>query len=79
MTFLNNVVKRINATLAATDPVTQQKYNEYVAQYEEFLQFPRTTPIESLDQNYLYVIRNAFYDDYVARLDANGSVYPSRW
>lgn len=76
--FLNNVVTRIKATLAATDPVTQQKYNEYVAQYEEFLQFPRTTPIESLDQNYLYVIRNAFYDDYVARLDANGSVYPSK-
>ena len=72
------MVKRINATLAATDPVTQQKYNEYVAQYEEFLQFPRTTPIESLDQNYLYVIRNAFYDDYVARLDANGTVYPSK-
>ncbi len=77
--FLNNVVTRIKAALAKSGNVTQATYNELVAQYEQFLQYPRTTPLEAIDQNYLYVIRNAYYDDYVARLDANGDIYPSRW
>jgi glycosyl hydrolase family 20, domain 2 len=76
--FLNNVVTRIKAALAKSGNVTQATYNELVAQYEQFLQYPRTTPLEAIDQNYLYVIRNAYYDDYVARLDANGDIYPSK-
>ena len=61
--FLNNVVTRIKAALANSGNVTQATYNELVAQYEQFLEYPRTTPLEAIDQNYLYVIRNAYYDD----------------
>ena len=76
--FLTDVVKRIKATLAQPGEVTQQTYNDYLALYDQYLRYPRTTPIEALDQNYLYVIRNAYYDDYVARLDASGNIYPSK-
>ena len=76
--FLRDVVRQITATLAASKEVQQSTYNDYVAKYEVFLKYPRTTPVEALDENYLYVIRNANNDYYVARLNTAGEIYPSR-
>lgn len=59
--------------------MSHAEYMEYATLYQQFLSFPRTSIVESLDEAYWYKIRNGYFTDYYAKLNpADNNVYPVR-
>lgn len=76
--FLKDLSARVKNALATASEISQSQYETFVADYNAFLKMPRLTPVQSLEEGFYYVIRNAHFQNYLARVNAQNKVYPSQ-
>ena len=62
--------------LASTETVSEETYLAYVEIYNRFLAYPTTSPVDMLDEAYLYRIRNAYFTAQYAKGVSTGEVQP---
>lgn len=74
--FLANEVVTPAAAAVKEGNVTQEVYTKYLDLYAEFMAMPRTSAAEGLDEGYYYRIRNAYFTNYYAAVNASGNVAP---
>lgn len=73
----NSIVTPATADLQTT--VTKATYDKYVDLYRQYLAMPKVMPTDLLDTTAVYRIRNAYYTDYFAAVNAtNGDVTPAK-
>lgn len=66
--FLNsNVVVPGQAEVAASDLISEETYDKYLALYNEYLAMPRKQVYDALDEGYYYRIRNVYFSNYYAK------------
>ena len=70
--FLANEVVTPAAAAVKEGNVTQEVYTKYLDLYAEFMAMPRTSAAEGLDEGYYYRIRNAYFTNYYAAVNAFG-------
>ena len=59
--------------------MTKATYDKYVDLYRQYLAMPKVMPTDLLDTTAVYRIRNAYYTDYFAAVNAtNGDVTPAK-
>ncbi|MBS7395634.1 MAG: hypothetical protein KIG35_03005, partial [Prevotellamassilia sp.] len=56
--------------------VSEETYLAYVEIYNRFLAYPTTSPVDMLDEAYLYRIRNAYFTAQYAKGVSTGEVQP---
>ena len=64
--FLENKVYIPSKEIIEKGNVTESVYNEYVELYNEFLQMPRKSISDIIDNKQYYYIRNAYFTNYYA-------------
>ena len=62
--------------LASAETVSEETYLAYVEIYNRFLAYPTTSPVDMLDEAYLYRIRNAYFTAQYAKGVSTGEVQP---
>lgn len=78
--FLNNTVYIPAKAVTEGGNITESVYNEYVALYNEFLQMPRNSITDVLDNEHYYYIRNAYFTNYYAVYNStSGRVEPKTY
>lgn len=74
--FLNNSIIT-PATADLQTAVSKAMYDKYVELYRQYLAMPKVMPTDLLDTAAVYRIRNAYFTDYFAAMNAtNGDVVP---
>ncbi|MDH8702576.1 N-acetyl-beta-hexosaminidase [Dysgonomonadaceae bacterium PH5-43] len=66
-----SLVAPLKSFLGTTNIVSEQSYLEYVAIYNEFLAMPRSGLLDSLSETNYYYIRNAYFTNYYAKVNAS--------
>lgn len=66
VTFLNEKVLLPAQAALTQGNVTESVYNEYVALYNQYLQMPRNSIADILEETEYYYIRNAYFTNYYA-------------
>ncbi len=75
--FLNNRVLLPAKAQLQAGGITESIYNGYVELYNEFLQMPRKSVVDILDDTQYYYIRNAYFTNYYAAYNStSGRVEP---
>ena len=57
--------------------VSEEKYNEFLALYNQFIQMPKVSISQSLSENCYYYIRNVWFDRYAKYNTADKSITPA--
>ena len=57
--------------------VSEEKYNEFLALYNQFIQMPKVSISQSLSEDYYYYIRNVWFDKYAKYNTADKSITPA--
>ena len=71
----NDLITPATAAVAAGS-VSEAAYKQYQEVYAQYLAMPRVSPINGIDESYYYYIRNAYFDNYYAEAQADGSIAP---
>lgn len=71
----NNLIAPATAAVAAGS-VSEAAYKQYQEVYAQYLAMPRVSPINGIDESYYYYIRNAYFDNYYAEAQADGTIAP---
>lgn len=71
----NDLITPATAAVAAGS-VSEAAYKQYQEVYAQYLAMPRVSPINGIDESYYYYIRNAFFDSYYAKAQADGTIAP---
>lgn len=73
--LLNKVITPATAAVEAGN-VSEATYKEYMALYEEYLEFPMPSAIDALSEEYYYNIRNTYFTSYYAAGTTSNTVAP---
>jgi hypothetical protein len=57
--------------------VSEEKYNEFLALYNQFIQMPKVSISQSLSEDCYYYIRNVWFDRYAKYNTADNSITPA--
>lgn len=71
----NDLIAPATAAVAAGS-VSEAAYKQYQEVYAQYLAMPRVSPINGIDESYYYYIRNAYFDNYYAEAQADGTIAP---
>lgn len=69
--FLKNSLVAPAKDLLAAGIVSENKYQEFVSLYNQFMAMPRVTYLDNISEEYYYHIRNAYFTDYYAKNDVS--------
>lgn len=77
----NSILNPAKSEIEKNEIISEEKYNVYVALYNQYLLMPRTSIVDAISEHYYYYIRNAhpdFASYYAAYNSSNKRVEPKQ-